>query len=174
LERKNEQPVETNGIVYRRAKTWRVALAGMQFRNRNVFLCAAWTGELCGKRRVWHCNSGGWYYPDVQQESVDGITDPIIAIIIDKMNTRFGKIRILMAAGWLIESLAVLIMYCWASGKGHGIVLFVLLYCLYVIGYTMCNVTAQDRSGDAYERPEAAPDGRRLEYSLQLSGADDS
>ena len=31
-----------------------------------------------------------------------------------------------------------------------------------------------DRSGDAYERPEAAPDGRRLEYGLQLSGADDS
>ena len=68
---------------------------------------------------------------------MDGVTDPIIAIIIDKMNTRFGKIRILMVAGWLIESLAVLIMYCWASGKGHGIVLFVLLYCLYVIGYTM-------------------------------------
>ena len=59
------------------------------------------------------------------------------------MNTRFGKIRILMAAGWVIESLAVLIMYCWASGKGHGIVLFVILYCLYIIGYTMCNVTAQ-------------------------------
>lgn len=65
-----------------------------------------------------------------------------------------------------VESLAVLIMYCWACGKGHGIVLFVLLYCLYVIGYTMCNVTAPDRSGDAYKRPEAAPDGRRLEYSL--------
>ena len=77
------------------------------------------------------------------------------------MNTRFGKIRILMVAGWLIESLAVLIMYCWASGKGHGIVLFVLLYCLYVIGYTMCNVT-----DCADQRPEAAPDGRRLEYSL--------
>ena len=26
--KKKEQPVETNGIVYRRAKTWRVALAG--------------------------------------------------------------------------------------------------------------------------------------------------
>ncbi len=73
----------------------------------------------------------------------DGVTDPLIAVVIDKTNTRFGKIRILMAAGWAIESLAVFIMYCWASGKGHGIVLFVLLYMLYVIGYTMCNVTAQ-------------------------------
>lgn len=26
--KKKEQSVETNGIVYRRAKTWRVALAG--------------------------------------------------------------------------------------------------------------------------------------------------
>ena len=59
------------------------------------------------------------------------------------MNTKFGKIRILTALGWAIESLAVLMMYCWASGKGHGIVLFVVLYCVYIIGYTLCNVTAQ-------------------------------
>ena len=31
---------------------------------------------------------------------LDGVTDPIIAIIIDKMNTKFGKIRILTAT-WL-------------------------------------------------------------------------
>ena len=140
--KKKEQSVETNGIVYRRAKTWRVALAGCSsgigmcfyvllglasyVANEGYGIATAVVGIILTATRI-----------------LDGVTDPIIAIIIDKMNTRFGKIRILMVAGWLIESLAVLIMYCWASGKGHGIVLFVLLYCLYVIGYTMCNVTAQ-------------------------------
>ena len=124
--KKKEQSVETNGIVYRRAKTWRVALAGCSsgigmcfyvllglasyVANEGYGIATAVVGIILTATRI-----------------LDGVTDPIIAIIIDKMNTRFGKIRILMVAGWLIESLAVLIMYCWASGKGHGIVLFVLL-----------------------------------------------
>lgn len=114
--KKKEQSVETNGIVYRRAKTWRVALAGCSsgigmcfyvllglasyVANEGYGIATAVVGIILTATRI-----------------LDGVTDPIIAIIIDKMNTRFGKIRILMVAGWLIESLAVLIMYCWASGK---------------------------------------------------------
>ena len=29
----------------------------------------------------------------------DGVIDPIIALVLDKMNTRHGKIRIFMTAG---------------------------------------------------------------------------
>ena len=62
-----------------------------------------------------------------------------------------------MVLGWAIEALAVYMMYCWASGKGHGIVLFVTLYCVYVIGYTLCNVTAQIigplQTNDPKQRP---------------------
>lgn len=162
--KKKEQSVETNGIVYRRAKTWRVALAGCSsgigmcfyvllglasyVANEGYGIATAVVGIILTATRI-----------------LDGVTDPIIAIIIDKMNTRFGKIRILMVAGWLIESLAVLIMYCWASGKGHGIVLFV--FALLPVCDRLYDVQrhSADRSGDAYERPEA-PDGRRLEYSL--------
>lgn len=133
---------EIDGVSYRRAKTWQIALSGcssgigMSFyvllglasyvANAGYGIATAVVGIILTATRI-----------------LDGITDPIIAIVIDKTNTRFGKIRILMAAGWVIESLAVLMMYWWASGKGHGIVLFVLLYVVYVIGYTMCNVTAQ-------------------------------
>lgn len=114
----------------------------MQFWDWNVFLCAAGLASYVANEGYGIATAVVGIILTATR-ILDGVTDPIIAIIIDKMNTRFGKIRILMVAGWLIESLAVLIMYCWASGKGHGIVLFVLLYCLYVIGYTMCNVTAQ-------------------------------
>ena len=140
--KKKQQITETNGFTYRRAKTWQIALAscssgiGMSFyvllglasyvANAGYGIATAVVGLILTATRI-----------------LDGVTDPIIAIIIDKMNTKFGKIRILTALGWAIESLAVLMMYCWASGKGHGIVLFVVLYCVYIIGYTLCNVTAQ-------------------------------
>ena len=140
--KKKEQKIETGGVTYRRAKTWQIALAscssgiGMSFyvllglasyvANEGYGIATAVVGLILTATRI-----------------LDGVTDPIIAIIIDKMNTKFGKIRILTALGWAIESLAVLMMYCWASGKGHGIVLFVVLYCVYIIGYTLCNVTAQ-------------------------------
>ena len=35
------------------------------------------------------------------------------------------------------------ILFDWASGKGHGVVTFVILYMVYIIGYTLNNVTAQ-------------------------------
>lgn len=140
--KKKQQITETNGFTYRRAKTWQIALAscssgiGMSFyvllglasyvANAGYGIATAVVGLILTATRI-----------------LDGVTDPIIAIIIDKMNTKFGKIRILTALSWAIESLAVLMMYCWASGKGHGIVLFVVLYCVYIIGYTLCNVTAQ-------------------------------
>ena len=119
--KKKEQKIETGGVTYRRAKTWQIALAscssgiGMSFyvllglasyvANEGYGIATAVVGLILTATRI-----------------LDGVTDPIIAIIIDKMNTKFGKIRILTALGWAIESLAVLMVYCWASGKGHGIV----------------------------------------------------
>ena len=47
----------------------------------------------------------------------DAITDPIFAFLYDKVNTRFGKVRILMISGWAIMVLALLMMYNWAAGK---------------------------------------------------------
>lgn len=133
---------EMDGVVYRRAKTWRIALAqlnggvGMCFyilmgyasylANAGYGVATAIAGLIITGTRIF-----------------DGITDPLIALIIDKTNTKHGKIRILMSIGWLIESLAVLMLFSWASGKGHGVVFFVLTYMLYVIGYTLTNVTAQ-------------------------------
>ena len=36
---------------------------------------------------------------------LDGITDPLLAFVYDRVNTKFGKIRILMVAGWGIEAI---------------------------------------------------------------------
>ncbi len=133
---------ETGDVTYRRAKVWRIALSQMNsggamcfyilltyasyVANAGYGIATAVVGVILTLTRVF-----------------DGITDPIIALLIDKTNTKFGKIRIWLFGGWLWESIAVCMLYIWASGKGHGIVTFVLLYMFYVIGYTMNNVCGQ-------------------------------
>ncbi len=74
---------------------------------------------------------------------LDGITDPIIALLIDKTNTKYGKIRIFMAGGWLLEVLATGLMFMVLSDRGYGVFTFTLTYVVYVIGYTMNNVVHQ-------------------------------
>lgn len=65
-----------------------------------------------------------------------------------------------MGIGWVVESLAVFLLFIWAAGiatGAAGVALFVFLYILYVIGYTMNNVTAQIiapvLSNDPKQRP---------------------
>lgn len=75
----------------------------------------------------------------------DGVTDPICAYIIERFNSRFGKIRVFMMAGWAVMALATTAMCNW--GAGHldglsGLIFFIVCYVLYIIGYTLVNVSA--------------------------------
>lgn len=70
----------------------------------------------------------------------DGITDPIISLIIDKCNTKFGKIRLFSLIGWGIMALSLKAMYDWLAGKGHSLILFMGIYLVYYIGYTLMNM----------------------------------
>ncbi|MCR5145302.1 MAG: MFS transporter [Lachnospiraceae bacterium] len=76
----------------------------------------------------------------------DGVTDAIAAAIFELMPpTRIGKIRVLMTIGWLMEALACLLLFAWTSDRFDGVVgmvVFVITYVLYTLGYTLCNVTA--------------------------------
>ena len=73
----------------------------------------------------------------------DAITDPLLAFLYDRVNTPFGKVRPLMLGGWLIQSLGLLCMFNFFSSKGHGVAVFLIFYMIYVIGYTLVNMTAQ-------------------------------
>ena len=132
-----------DGVEYRRAKGWRIAfscsssgLMGMTFyilmgyasyvANVGYGIATAVVGIILTATRV-----------------IDGVTDPLVAFIIDKTKLKAGKIRLWAILGWAIESLAVFMMYVWASGKGHGVPFFVVTYCVYVIGYTMVNIINQ-------------------------------
>lgn len=147
---------EIDGVQYRRAKLWQIilyacnALVGMSVytliglasysASIGYGITTAVVGIILTGTRI-----------------LDAVTDPLLAFVYDKVNTRFGKLRILLASGFVIEALALLAMFDLMSSKGFGIVAFTLLYVVYVIGYTITNMTAQTipaiMSNDPKQRP---------------------
>jgi len=80
----------------------------------------------------------------------DAVTDPVIGVLIDKTQSRFGKFRPYIVLGNVIMAVSALLMFFatrWIPDTvmWFRYVAFVLLYMLYVIGYTF--QTACTRSG---------------------------
>ena len=147
---------QIDGVQYRRAKLWQIILVASSGMVSMGFYC------LIGLAN--YSASIGFGIATVAVGGIltftrvfDAITDPLLAFIYDKVNTRFGKVRILLVSGWLVMVLATLLMYSWAAGKGHGFIVFVLLYMLYIIGYTLYNITGQTlfalMTNDPKQRP---------------------
>ena len=147
---------EIDGVQYRRAKTWQIAIAQLQngssvsfyilmgmmsyVANAGYGIAVAAVGLILSATRIF-----------------DGLIDPWLALFMDKMNTRFGKFRILMSVGWIIRSIAAMLLFVWASGKGHGIVLFVIMYLVYIVGSSIVDIAGLSippvMSNDPKQRP---------------------
>ena len=147
---------EIDGVQYRRAKLWQIilyscnamvgmsvySLIGMASYSASVGygISTAIVGIILTCTRIF-----------------DGITDPILALIYDKVNTKFGRLRVLLIGGFVIEAIALVVMFDAFSSKGHGIVVFTLLYVIYVIGYTVTNITAQTLPAIMTNDPKQRP-----------------
>ena len=147
---------QIDGVQYRRAKLWQIILVASSGMVGMGFYC------LIGLAN--YSANIGFGIATVALGGIltftrvfDAITDPLLAFIYDKVNTRFGKVRILLVCGWLVMVFATLLMYSWAAGKGHGFIVFVLLYMFYIIGYTLYNMTGQTlfalMTNDPKQRP---------------------
>ncbi len=133
---------EIDGVQYRRAKLWQII----------AYACNAFVGmsiyTLIGMANYSASIGFGISTAVIgiiltATRILDGVTDPLLAFVYDKVNTKFGKIRILLLGGFVIEALALMAMFVWLPGKGMGVVGFTLTYVVYVIGYTIVNMTAQ-------------------------------
>ena len=114
--KKKPSQSEIDGVQYRRVPTWCIAIAEMQGGAAMAFyslvglmsyvasegygIALAVAGVILTATR--------WF---------DGIIDPFLAVWIDKLHTRFGKLRILMLLGLAIRSVAMLMLFVWFSGK---------------------------------------------------------
>ena len=73
----------------------------------------------------------------------DGVTDPIVGAMFDRFQPKKGKIRIFLILGWIIEACCAFALYSWCASKLSGVtglVVFVLIYIIYFIGYTINNI----------------------------------
>lgn len=134
---------ELDGVQYKRAKGWQIAFSQLAcaapmcfymlmtyatyIGNSNYGILVGVTGIIMTVSRVF-----------------DGITDPICAYVIERVNTKFGKIRIFMFTGWAVMSLATTAMCNWGAGHltgAAGLVFFIVCYLLYIVGYTLVGVS---------------------------------
>ena len=133
---------EIDGVAYRRAKTWQIVLyacnglVGMSM--YSLINLASYSASI-----GYGITTIVIGYILTCTRILDGVTDPMLAFIYDRVNTRFGKLRVLLVAGYLIEVFALLCMFSLFSGKGFGWIVFTFFYIIYIIGYTISNMTAQ-------------------------------
>ncbi len=150
-----------DGVQYRRAKLWQIilyatnALCGMTV----YTLMNSYANYIAGVGFAITATTAGMIIAGTR--ILDGITDPLLALVYDKIDTKFGRLRILLIGGFVIEAIALLLMYDGAARVGlsgtAGLVVYCLLYILYIIGYTAQNMTAQTlpaiMSNDPKQRP---------------------
>lgn len=148
---------ESTQVQYRRAKPWQLVLAPAigcvptLFIIQMTFASYAATG-IYGVATVLAGTiiTGSRVF--------DAITDPIIGLLSDRLNSRFGRARPLSLLGYLITSLSILAMFKFSLGGGeNGLIPFILIYAMYVVGYTIfavgANLIGPILTNDPKQRP---------------------
>lgn len=137
----NEKNVGTDEVIYRKASLFDM-IASMAVNG----------GQMCFYILIMYASYIGTEGYGIAVATVglilsatkvfDGVTDALAAALIEKMPGNHGKIRICVAIGFAVESLAVLCLYNWCAGKFSGvagIVVFAVTYVIYTLGYTLCS-----------------------------------
>lgn len=163
---------EIDGVTYRRAKLWQIilfalsALTGMGVytliglasysASLGFGIATATLGVILTASRIF-----------------DAITDPLMAFVYDKVNSRFGKLRILIVTGFVIEGFAIWGMFDLFCGKGFNMWMFILMYVIYVLGYTCINMTTQTipalLTNDPKQRPTVGVWSTAFNYLVPMA-----
>lgn len=129
-----------NTVEYKQAKGWQLVLGGMA--------CAVPTLFVVLMTFASYIATGAYGATSVLAGTIisgtrilDGITDPIIGLFADRLNSKFGRTRPLLVIGYLMMSFCALAMFVFCTGTGN-IIVFTLIYILYIIGYTIYGVGA--------------------------------
>lgn len=85
----------------------------------------------------------------------DAVTDPIVACIVPKINTRFGAVRLIILFGYGLMAIST-IAIAWVF-PGHGIIPYIICYFGYVLGRTILNqgknIASNILTNDPSQRP---------------------
>jgi len=163
---------QIDGVEYRRAKLWQIILVAFNAFNGMAvyFLIGLASYSASIGYGIATVVVGGLL---IFTRIFDAITDPLLAFVYDRFNTPFGKVRPLLFIGWGIESTGLLCLFNVFSSKGHGIPVFLACYMIYVVGYTIVNITAQTipalMTNDPKQRPTVGVWQTALNYITPMA-----
>lgn len=89
----------------------------------------------------------------------DGITDPVIGFLLDKTEGRYGKFRPFLVVGnILLASSSIVLFYTnHLVPKPFRLIYFILVYGVYIIGYTFQTVVAKSGQTIITNNPKQRP-----------------
>ena len=141
-----------------RAKTWEIAFYALNNTSTNIYMfvfmyvtyfltgivgtSVVFAGTITTVMRMW-----------------DGVTDPFIGFIVDKTNSKFGKNRPFIVIGNIILCVCSFIIFKFTPmlPMAARIPFYIVMYMLYIIGYTcQCVVTKSAQTcltNDPEQRP---------------------
>lgn len=144
--------------IYNRSPLWRIALFSLNNTATNIFhyttfyvsfyavgavgLATTLVGQLLMAMRIF-----------------DGITDPIVGFLIDKTDGKFGKFRPFLVIGYIIMSVANLVMYnvTHTLSEGMRLPFFIFIYSVYILGYTCSTAVTKAGQNVMTNDPEQRP-----------------
>ena len=153
---KVKQPLEENGI--HRAKMWEIMMYALNNTSTNTYmvvvgyisyfligivgLASVLAGSIVTIMRVW-----------------DGVTDPFVGMMVDKTNGKVRQNRPFIVIGQIIMFATTFVMFNFIPKMGTGVrfIAFIIIYMIYIIGYTcQCVVTKSAQTcltNDPKQRP---------------------
>ena len=147
---------EMDGVQYRVSPMWRIALS--QMTNAGIMSIYVITSYVS-----YMANAGYGIATAVVgilltcTSIFDGITDPLAAHIVDNTRTKHGKVRVLLFIGWGIVAAALYLLYNVLSTGNLGIVPFMLVYAIFILGYSIFDVVQRTipplMTNDPSQRP---------------------
>ena len=101
MTREKVSTIDQSGVQYRRAKLWQIILVAFNaFNGMAVYFLiglASYSASI-GYGIATLVVGGLLTFTRI----FDAITDPLLAFVYDRFNTRWGKVRPLMLIGWAI------------------------------------------------------------------------
>lgn len=128
---------EKKAIQYKYAKPWRLALWPLAngANNMYIMLMVFVSYVAAGGYGIAVATAG---LIATGSRIFDAITDPLCALISDRIPAKYGRVRIILGVGYIIMALSVLFIFHW--GVGGNIITYSLGYMVYILGYTLFNI----------------------------------
>ena len=154
----SEQTEQEKTIHYNDAKIWQIAFFSMNNTAANLYL--ALMGYIS-----YYANSMAGFSVVLISSLVtamnifDGVTDPVVGFLLDKSKGRFGKFRPFMVAGNILMAVSAVLLFATTHliSKWVRIPYFIIIYAIFIIGYTFQTVVAKSGQTIITNNPKKRP-----------------